>query len=137
MFAKLKDNQLEFAPYEKDGVINYNTESNKEALHKDGYKIYVTSTPSEDFKRPIQYYTEDSENIYQMWCDKPFTHDEVEAIRCQLYITSVDPITSHINRLRDEEQTDEIITEIEALKIKRAEVVAKIKEENPYPTELI
>lgn len=30
---------------------------------------------------------------------------------------------------------DELIAEIESLKVERAEVVAKIKEENPYPEE--
>ena len=65
----------------------------------------------------------------------PPTKEEVSEIRRQLYIASADPITSHINRLRDEEQTDEVIAQIEALKIERAEIVARIKEENPYPVE--
>ena len=59
----------------------------------------------------------------------------VKEIRASLYNSYVDPITSQINRLRDEEQTEEIIAEIDALKVKRAEIVAKIKEENPYPEE--
>jgi hypothetical protein len=63
------------------------------------------------------------------------THEEVEATRRQLYIAQKDPITCQIQSLRDEEQTEEIVAEIEALKAERAEVVAKIKEENPYPTE--
>lgn len=66
------------------------------------------------------------------------TREEVEANRAFLYKELVDPITSHIQRLRDEEtMTNEINAEIEALKIKRAEIVAKIKEENPYPVEPI
>lgn len=63
----------------------------------------------------------------------PPTKEEVSETRRQLYIASVDPITAHINRLRDEEQTEEIIAQIEVLKAERAEVVAKIKEANPYP----
>jgi YbbR domain-containing protein len=63
------------------------------------------------------------------------TKEEVSETRRQLYIAQVDPITAHINRLKDEEQTDEVIAQIEALKSERAEVVAKIKEENPYPVE--
>lgn len=63
------------------------------------------------------------------------THEEVSETRRQLYIAQKDPITCQIQSLRDEEQTDEIIAEIEALKLERAEVVAKIKEENPYPEE--
>lgn len=64
------------------------------------------------------------------------TKEEVEAIRLQLYIEQVDPITAHINRLRDEPMTAELNAEIEVLKAERAEVVAKIKEENPYPVEV-
>jgi YbbR domain-containing protein len=63
------------------------------------------------------------------------TKEEVSETRRQLYIAQVDPITAHINRLKDEEQTEEVIAQIEALKSERAEVVAKIKEENPYPEE--
>lgn len=61
--------------------------------------------------------------------------EDVRQVREQLYKEKVDPITAHINRLKDEEQTDEVIAEIELLKQERAEIVAKIKEENPYPEE--
>lgn len=63
------------------------------------------------------------------------TKEEVSETRKQLYTKQVDPLTSQISRLKDEEQTEEVIAEIKALKIERAEVVAKIKEENPYPVE--
>lgn len=63
------------------------------------------------------------------------TKEEISEQRRQLYISLVDPLTSQIQRLRDEEQTDEVVAEIEALKAQRAEIVAKIKEENPYPVE--
>ena len=65
------------------------------------------------------------------------TRADVEAIRRQLYITEVDPITAHINRLRDEELTPEIASEIAKLVEERKQVVARIKEENPYPAEPI
>lgn len=61
------------------------------------------------------------------------TKEEVSETRRQLYIAQKDPITCQIQSLRDEEQTEEVIAQIEALKAERAEVVAKIKEENPYP----
>jgi predicted S18 family serine protease len=64
------------------------------------------------------------------------TKEEVSETRRQLYTQQVDPITAHINRLKDEEQTDEVIAQIEALKSERAEVVAKIKSENKYPEEI-
>lgn len=65
----------------------------------------------------------------------PPTKEEVEATRRQLYIAQKDPITCQIQSLRDEEQTEGVVAQIEALKAERAEIVAKIKEENPYPEE--
>lgn len=65
------------------------------------------------------------------------TKDEVEAIRAELYRVEVDPITSQIQRLRDEEQTEEIVAEIEALKAKRSVKVTEIKENNPYPVDKV
>ena len=65
----------------------------------------------------------------------PLTKEDVEAIRRQLYIAEVDPLTAHINRLRDEELTPEIASEIAKLVEERKQVVARIKEENPYPAE--
>ena len=61
----------------------------------------------------------------------------VEETRAALYTQEVDPITAHINRLRDEELTPEVAAEIAALVEERKALVAKIKEENPYPAEPI
>lgn len=63
------------------------------------------------------------------------TKEEVSETRKQLYTEQVDPLTAQISRLRDEPQTEELIAEIEALKVERSELVTKIKEENPYPVE--
>ena len=65
------------------------------------------------------------------------TREEVEANRAFLYKELVDPITSHIQRLRDEEQTDDILAQIEALKAERQAKIAEIKELNPYPVEIV
>lgn len=62
------------------------------------------------------------------------TYDEVKEIRASLYRDLVDPITSHIQRLRDEESPDE--EKIAELIQERSELVTKIQEENPYPDEL-
>ena len=51
------------------------------------------------------------------------TDEEQRQNRERAYQQEVDPITSHIQRLRDMEQTEEIIAEIEALKIERDEKV--------------
>lgn len=54
------------------------------------------------------------------------------AQREKAYESEIDPITAHIQRLRDKEQTPEIVAEIEALRIERDEKIAAIKERYPY-----
>lgn len=63
------------------------------------------------------------------------TEEEQRQKREQAYTLEVDPITCHIQRLSDEEQTEEVIAEIEALKQERAEKVEEIKARFPYPVE--
>ncbi len=60
----------------------------------------------------------------------------VEETRAGLYASQVDPITAHINRLRDEEQNEEISAKIITLQTKRSRLVEKIQTENPYPEEI-
>lgn len=61
----------------------------------------------------------------------------VEETRAGLYAAQVDPITAHINRLRDEELTPEIAAEIAKLVEERKLLVEEIKANNPYPAEPI
>ena len=65
----------------------------------------------------------------------PPTKEEQEQNRANSYQQEVDPITSHIQRLRDMEQTEEIIAEIEQLKLERNAKVEEIKVRYPYPIE--
>lgn len=65
----------------------------------------------------------------------PLTKEEISILREQAYIQEVDKITCHINRLKDEEQTAEVIAEIAQLVEERKAKVAKIKARYPYPTE--
>ena len=89
----------------------------------------------EDMEHTVEDY-EHYQGEFLLKSDIPApTKEEVSETRKQLYTSMVDPLTSQIQRLRDEEQTDEVIAEIEALKAERSETVAKIKEENPYPVE--
>ena len=60
------------------------------------------------------------------------THDEQSEKRAEAYRNEVDPITSHIERLRDEEPDSPKIAELLA---ERSAKVAEIKEQYPYPTE--
>lgn len=61
------------------------------------------------------------------------TKEEQEQNRAFAYQQDVDPITSHIQRLRDMEQTEEIVAEIEQLKLERDTKVEEIKACYPYP----
>lgn len=61
------------------------------------------------------------------------TIDEIKEMRRQAYTAEVDPITAHIQRLRDEEQTEEIVKKIEELLAERALKVEEIKARYPYP----
>ena len=62
------------------------------------------------------------------------SEEEIKALRANAYLIEVDPITAHIQRLRDEEQTEEVIAEIESLIEERALKVEEIKERYPYET---
>lgn len=53
-------------------------------------------------------------------------------MREKAYVAETDPIQTHIDRLKDKEQTPEIIAEIEALRVERDEKIAAIKERYPY-----
>lgn len=61
------------------------------------------------------------------------TKEEQREKRALAYTKEVDPITAHIQRLRDEEQTPEIESEIQALIEERALKVEEIKQRYPYP----
>ena len=63
------------------------------------------------------------------------TYDDIKEMRANAYREEVDPITSHIQRLRDKEQTEEIITKINELIAERDEKVQEIVEKYPYPVD--
>lgn len=63
------------------------------------------------------------------------TKEEQSENRALAYQQEVDPITSHIQRLRDKEQTPEIVAEIEQLIAERDTKVEEIKQRYPYPTD--
>lgn len=65
----------------------------------------------------------------------PPTEEEQRENRARAYQQEVDPITSHIQRLRDMEQTEEIETEIANLIAERDAKVEEIKQRYPYPVD--
>lgn len=64
------------------------------------------------------------------------TEEEQRQKREVAYTIEVDPITCHINRLKDEEQTPEIQEEIATLQAERETKVNEIKQKYPYPKEV-
>ena len=113
---------------------------------KEGKIIAISETDSE-FKFLVKDgVVEDTEHIcedYEQYNGEyllkedvpPPTHKEQSEKRAIAYREEVDPITCHIQRLEDEEQTPEIEQEIADLKQQRAEAVERIKTEYPYPVE--
>lgn len=67
----------------------------------------------------------------------PPTKEEQRQKRAEAYRIEKDPITCQIQALRDEEQTEEVLAEIEVLKKERANKVAEIKEKYPYANDSI
>lgn len=67
----------------------------------------------------------------------PPTKEEQQKARQEAYKAEVDPITCHINRLKDEEQTAEVIAEIASLVEERKAKVDEIKARYPYSEEVI
>lgn len=65
------------------------------------------------------------------------TKEEQSKKRERAYKDEVDGITAHIQRLRDKEQTEEIVTEIAELIAERDAKVEEIKQRYPYPTDPI
>ena len=63
------------------------------------------------------------------------TKEEQQKARENAYKAEVDPITCHIQRLGDEEQTPEVIAEIASLVEERKAKVDEIKQRYPYPVE--
>ena len=64
------------------------------------------------------------------------TKEEQQKAREEAYRAEVDPITCHIQRLGDEEQTAEVIAEIASLVEERKAKVAEIKARYPYVSEV-
>ena len=65
------------------------------------------------------------------------TKEEQQKAREEAYRAEIDPITCHIQRLGDEEQTEEIVAEIASLVEERKAKVAEIKARYPYSEEVI
>ena len=85
-----------------------------------------------------QYTIEDDGTYYKVVAipePTPPTDEEIRQMREKAYEAEVDPITAHIQRLRDMEQTEEVKAEIAELIAERDTKVQEIKERYPYNEE--
>ncbi|MFQ6778237.1 MAG: hypothetical protein ACLRFI_02995 [Alphaproteobacteria bacterium] len=115
MFKAIKDNKI---------IAISDTDSEFFCLVKDS----VESDPEHTTADYDQYNGE-----YLLKSEIPLpTNAEQQEKRAEAYLIEVDPITAHINRLKDEEQTEEIVAEIEQLKTERKHKITNIKSLYPY-----
>ena len=136
MFKAIKNNKI-IAISEKKEFIYHTDEGDviHEITGEELFPCLVFDEVIEDTEHTVDEY-EHYQGEFLLKSDIPApTKEEVSETRKQLYTDLVDPLTAQISRLKDEPQTDKLIAEIEALKVERSELVAKIKEENPYPVE--
>lgn len=116
MYKAIKDNKI-IAISETDSVFK--------TLDKDSV-VEDTEHTCQDYE---QY---NGEFLLKSEIPAP-TEEEQRQKREVAYTQEVDPITCHIQRLADEEQTPEIEQEIAELKQERSDKVEEIKERYPYP----
>lgn len=133
---KLRVTALMLAKEIEETVTDYDEDENVIGEHVE--KRYVPMFDEDTVDEAIKEYTdEDIEVAYngESWlkgfAPKPSNEYQSER-RAEAYAQETDPITAHINRLKDEEQTEEIVAEIEELKAERSAKVQEIKERFPY-----
>lgn len=136
MFKAIKDDKIIAICEKKEVKVTYDDVSKTISFNpKDHFPCLVYDEVIEDTEHTVEDY-EHYQGEFLLKSDIPApTKEEVAETRKQLYTEQVDPLTAQISRLKDEEQTEKLIAEIEALKVERSEIVSKIKEENPYPVE--
>ena len=132
-YAKIKNNSLEYAPRNKGSVSNWIND--EKAVLADGYlPVKLQDIPEGKYQSGYEVVNgiivRKLEDIPE---PEPLTKEQVELLRRQAYVIEVDPITCHIQRLGDEEQTADIIAEIAELVAERKAKVEEIKTRYPYP----
>lgn len=120
----------------EETVPDYDEEGEQTGEHTE--KRYVPMFDEDTVDEAIKEYEESDIEIAfngEKWLAgyAPKPSDEYQQeMRAQAYLSEVDPITAHIQRLADEEQTESVKAEIESLKAERTEKVKEIKERYPY-----
>lgn len=115
MFKAIKDNKI---------IAISDTDSE--------FKFLVKDSVAEDSEHTCEDYAQYN-GEYLLKDDIHPTQEEHEVLRADAYREEVDPITCHIDRLKDEENPDE--DRIAELNAERDTKVQEIKERYPYPEE--
>ena len=133
---KLRTTALMRVKEETVVVEDFDEDDNKIGEHSETHYVpmFDEDTVDEAIK---EYADEDIETAYNgekyVKGYAPAIDNEYQSEqREKAYESEIDPITAHISRLKDKEQTPEIIAEIEALQTERDEKIAAIKERYPY-----
>lgn len=124
--ARTYDQQVP-AEYDEEG--NLIREAGTITIEEPEHKETVIEEVEKTRKVKILY------RYFQIGNEHVVTKEEQQMKRSEAYAKEKDPITCQIMSLRDEEQTPEIIAEIDELLKKRSDVVKDIKERYPYPEE--
>lgn len=132
---EIEETYIEMVEDEKEVVVpaEYDDEGNE--ISPEHTEIEIVEEPQEKTRTVVV--TVRRFEIQAIPEPTPPTHEEVRQMRAGAYQREVDPITSHIQRLRDKEQTEEIIAEITELIAERDAKVEEIIQRYPYPTDPI
>lgn len=122
-------------------VPEYDEEGEQTGEHTE--KRFVPMFDEDTVDEAIKEYAdEDIEIVYtgekylKGFAPKP-SNEYQSKQREMAYTAEVDPITAHIQRLRDKEQTEEVVVQIAELIAERDAKVEEIKARFPYPTDPI
>lgn len=131
MFKAIKDNKI-IAISEKKEVIIHTEDGDiiQEVTGEALFPCLVFDEVIEDTEHTIDDYKcyDDEFTLHDIDKDNEYA----KKARASAYALEVDPITAHIQRLGDEEQTPEVIAEIAALVEERKAKVSEIKARYPY-----
>lgn len=133
---KLRATALMRAKEEVITVVDYDDDGNEIGQHSETH--YVPMFDEDTVDEAIKEYDEseieksyDGSNWLKGYAPLP-SNEYQSSQREKAYEAETDPIQTHIDRLKDKEQTPEIIAEIEALRIERDEKIDAIKARYPY-----
>lgn len=125
---KLADSQSPFAP---DGFLYAEVDDNHRLMIMNQLDAIAQNLPLVEYEKGYDGYLYEKGYAPQQTTEQLI--EEQRRHREIAYENEVDPITAHIQRLRDEEQTEEIVAEINALIVERSEKVTAIINRYPYP----